>query len=156
VLPFLTIPTPTRAFFCVPVDDYHTSFIYVDGLESHDSSAPDAARYERAQLGPPSNYDNGTYRWGPAQRWGQDRSKMRTGSFTGIEGLQPEDFAVSASMGPVYDRTKEHLVPADALVIRMRRRLLEAARDLAAGKEPIMLSAAESAEIGGGPVLLDD
>ena len=36
-------------------------------------------------------------------------------------------------MGPIYDRTREHLVPADAAVIHMRHLLLEAARAMEAG-----------------------
>jgi hypothetical protein len=39
-------------------------------------------------------------------------------------------------MGPIFDRSKEHLVPADAAVIHLRRILLTAARDAAAGKSP--------------------
>jgi hypothetical protein len=34
-------------------------------------------------------------------------------------------------MGPLYDRGSEHLGAADAMVIRVRRRLLDAARALA-------------------------
>ncbi len=33
-------------------------------------------------------------------------------------------------MGAIYDRSKEHLGTSDAMVIRVRRRLLEAARQL--------------------------
>jgi phthalate 4,5-dioxygenase len=39
-------------------------------------------------------------------------------------------------MGAIFDRTREHLVPADAAIVHMRRLLLTAARDLAAGTEP--------------------
>jgi hypothetical protein len=41
-----------------------------------------------------------------------------------------QDDAVITSMGPILDRTKEHLGTADAAVIRVRRRMLEAARAL--------------------------
>jgi hypothetical protein len=34
-------------------------------------------------------------------------------------------------MGPIFDRTTEHLGSSDAMVIRTRRRLLDAARALA-------------------------
>jgi hypothetical protein len=33
-------------------------------------------------------------------------------------------------MGPIYDRTQEHLGTTDAMVIHVRRRLLDAARTL--------------------------
>jgi phthalate 4,5-dioxygenase len=56
-----------------------------------------------------------------------DRTLQRSGrSFTGIRGIREEDLAVQESMGPIYDRTSEHLGSADLAVIAMRRRLLEA------------------------------
>jgi hypothetical protein len=33
-------------------------------------------------------------------------------------------------MGPIYDRSSEHLGTTDALIIRMRRRMIDAARAL--------------------------
>ena len=41
-----------------------------------------------------------------------------------------QDQAVTESMGPIYDRTREHLGTSDAMVIRTRRRLIEAAKAL--------------------------
>jgi phthalate 4,5-dioxygenase oxygenase subunit len=43
---------------------------------------------------------------------------------------------ITESMGPVCDRTKEHLGSTDRAITRMRNLLLKAARDLAAGIEP--------------------
>jgi hypothetical protein len=40
-------------------------------------------------------------------------------------------------MGPIYDRTKEHLGSADTAIIQMRRLLLDAVRDVAEGRDPI-------------------
>jgi phthalate 4,5-dioxygenase len=34
-------------------------------------------------------------------------------------------------MGPIYERTQEHLGSSDTMVIRVRRRLMDAARTLA-------------------------
>ena len=51
-------------------------------------------------------------------------------SFTGIPSVRLQDDAVITSMGPILDRTREHLGTADAAVIRVRRRMLEAARAL--------------------------
>jgi hypothetical protein len=47
---------------------------------------------------------------------------------------------VTESMGPIYDRTKEHLGTTDRAVIRMHELLLNAAKGLAEGKEPPALS----------------
>lgn len=77
-------------------------------------------------------------------------------SFTGVPGVGTEDAAVCLSMGPIFDRTKEHLVPADLMVSRVRRRLLSAARDLAAGTEPQALDPEDTFKIGGDMKLLSD
>jgi len=44
--------------------------------------------------------------------------------------VRAQDDAVITSMGPIMDRTREHLGTADATIIRVRRRILEAARAL--------------------------
>jgi len=59
-----------------------------------------------------------------------DREAQRTTSFTGIAGIHQQDQAVTESMGPIYDRSQEHLGTSDAMVIRTRRRVLNAARAL--------------------------
>jgi len=70
--------------------------------------------------------------------WMQNREKMRSGeSFAGLMLFLPEDIAVAESMGSIYDRTEENLVPQDIAVVKIRRILLDAARDVAAGKRPI-------------------
>jgi phthalate 4,5-dioxygenase oxygenase subunit len=59
-----------------------------------------------------------------------DRDAQRTTSYTGIAGIHQQDQAVTESMGPIYDRTQEHLGSSDAMVIRTRRRVINAARAL--------------------------
>jgi phthalate 4,5-dioxygenase oxygenase subunit len=59
-----------------------------------------------------------------------DREAQRTESFTGIAGIHQQDQAVTESMGPIIDRTREHLGTSDAMVIRTRRRVLTAAKAL--------------------------
>jgi hypothetical protein len=59
-----------------------------------------------------------------------NRDAQKTESFTGIAGIHQQDQAVTESMGPIYDRTQEHLGTSDAMVIRTRRRVLSAARAL--------------------------
>jgi nitrite reductase/ring-hydroxylating ferredoxin subunit len=54
----------------------------------------------------------------------------KTKNFTGIASVRLQDDAVITSMGPVMDRTKEHLGTADATIIRVRRRLMDAAKAL--------------------------
>jgi len=60
-----------------------------------------------------------------------DREKQRRGiNYTGLDNVPLEDQAITESMGPVYDRTHEHLGTSDAMVIRTRRRLINAAKAL--------------------------
>jgi phenylpropionate dioxygenase-like ring-hydroxylating dioxygenase large terminal subunit len=62
-----------------------------------------------------------------------DRQAQRRESFTGIAGIHQQDQAVTESMGPIIDRTQEHLGSSDAMIIRTRRRVLAAARALHEG-----------------------
>ena len=61
-----------------------------------------------------------------------DRALQRTGKggggYTGIKALLMQDAAMTTSMGPIFDRTKEHLGSTDAMVIQVRRRLLNAVK----------------------------
>jgi phenylpropionate dioxygenase-like ring-hydroxylating dioxygenase large terminal subunit len=65
-----------------------------------------------------------------------DRGIQRTQTFTGIFGVNTQDHAVQESMGPVVDRTIEHLGPADKAVIAMRRQLFQAAKVVEDGGDP--------------------
>ena len=44
---------------------------------------------------------------------------------------------ISTSMGPIYDRSTEHLVAADAAIVRLRQRLLDSVRLSEEGKDPL-------------------
>jgi hypothetical protein len=59
-----------------------------------------------------------------------DRKLQKTVSYTGIGSIHAQDQAVTESMGPIYDRTQEHLGTSDRMVIRTRKRLLDAAKAL--------------------------
>jgi phthalate 4,5-dioxygenase oxygenase subunit len=67
----------------------------------------------------------------------QDRVAMKNGSFTGINGFSNQDMALQESMGPIVDRTQEHLGTSDVAIIRMRKRMLEAVRKFQNG-EPLI------------------
>jgi phthalate 4,5-dioxygenase len=67
-----------------------------------------------------------------------DREVQRTRTFSGIRGIGEQDMACQESMGPIYDRTKEHLGSSDTAVIAMRRQLMGLARQLEEGTEPAM------------------
>ena len=65
-----------------------------------------------------------------------DRAAQKHESFSGIKGLSEQDAAIQDSQGRIHDRTREMLGPTDLGVSRLRVLMLEAARDLAAGKAP--------------------
>jgi len=66
-----------------------------------------------------------------------DREKQRTDSATGIPGFTTQDASMTQSMGPICDRTREHLGVGDTYVIALRRYLLRAVRALQDGKIPV-------------------
>jgi phthalate 4,5-dioxygenase oxygenase subunit len=65
-----------------------------------------------------------------------DRSAQKTKTFSGIPGVSEQDLAVQESMGPVCDRTREHLGTSDLGVIAARRRIMQAAEALHDGADP--------------------
>jgi hypothetical protein len=69
---------------------------------------------------------------GPENEFGLDRELQKSGeSFSGIPGgARPQDMAVTYSMGSIYNRSQEHLGTTDQLIIRTRRRVLNAAKAL--------------------------
>ena len=68
--------------------------------------------------------------------YGLDRRLQREESFTGIRNTSDQDRAVQETMGPIVDRTTEHLGTSDAAIIAARRLLIQQARDLERGIEP--------------------
>jgi phthalate 4,5-dioxygenase len=64
-----------------------------------------------------------------------DREAQRHGGvFSGISGLFVQDAAVGGMLGPIADRTRENLTASDAMIVRMRRKLLHLVETLAADK----------------------
>ena len=54
-------------------------------------------------------------------------------TYTGIRGVVIQDTAMTESMGPILDRTMEHLGVSDMMIIQTRKRLLDAVRALGDG-----------------------
>lgn len=68
------------------------------------------------------------------ERFGQDRQKMKEGSWTGLPTLRFEDFSVAMSQGKIVDRSREYLGMSDTSVNRARRLLLDAVKRFARGE----------------------
>jgi hypothetical protein len=65
-----------------------------------------------------------------------DRAMQRTSNYTGIVGVNTQDYALQEGMGPIVDRSREHLGTSDRAIIQMRQLLLEATRDVEKGARP--------------------
>lgn len=70
-----------------------------------------------------------------------DRQAQKIKTFTGIEGVNTQDFALQenmmqGNMEPICDRSKEFLGTSDKAIVAMRRLLLEAIAVVEAGGDP--------------------
>jgi len=66
-----------------------------------------------------------------------DRQKQNRENFTGMGSIfMVHDACATESMGPIYDRSQEHLGVSDMTVIAVRKFMLNAVRATIAGKEP--------------------
>ena len=65
-----------------------------------------------------------------------DREAQKRGSFTGIKGVNTQDFALQEGMGPIVDRSREFLGTSDQAIVAMRRLLSEGIEAVARGERP--------------------
>jgi phenylpropionate dioxygenase-like ring-hydroxylating dioxygenase large terminal subunit len=119
----------------VPIDDHNLSMV----TYSWHPSQP--MRYFGPRPGHPAHHvKKGADQLRPLQSCANDylidRQQQRTTSYTGIENGSIQDRAIQETMGPIYDRTQEHLGSADAAIIMMRRLLTRLSQQLEAGIEP--------------------
>jgi hypothetical protein len=68
-----------------------------------------------------------------------DRKAQKPTALSGIWPPAEQDYAITESMGPIYDRTKEHLYGGDAAIIRLRQMLIQSVKNLQEGIEPSSL-----------------
>ncbi len=143
LLPFWTmVPTGVLGEQCVarawvPIDDEHTMFWHFSALPRR---APDAgpegrpAEFIQGRGAVLPNSSDWLGRWRLAANQENDylldRELQRTASYTGIRGIHVQDQAITESMGPICDRSAEHLGTSDRMIIKVRQRLLSAAREL--------------------------
>ena len=130
----------------VPIDDTHTMLYFTRYNMRGAVSAKERERhYAWSGFVPGVDVDaDGRKFRNRGNDWLQDRKAMQAGtSMSGVRGVQMEDAVVQESMGPIYDRRKEHLGTSDMAVVRMRRLMLQSVRDfMASGKTPLGLGAA--------------
>ncbi len=142
VVPFIVpygrvIPSPAFQFTVleVPQDDTNTStYIIVHGS----SPVTEEKIVDLLGLDDTRYYDRKTClftaNW--ADAFGQSRERMKE-NWTGLRGVEVEDAAIALSQGALYDRSKEHLVPSDRAVVRVRRILLDSVRRVMDHLDPV-------------------
>ena len=143
MLPFYTMiaasdPTMVSARAWVPLDDEHTLQFTMRGRL--DRAVTDEERQRvRDPFAAWGGYVTPTSDWRTRHYttanlhndYRVDYELQRTDLVLGIPFLgNLQDRAMTETMGPIYDRTQEHLGTTDAMVIYARRRLIDAAKGL--------------------------
>jgi phthalate 4,5-dioxygenase len=129
---------PVLGRAAVPIDDEHTSVISVRyDAEGGARLTPDQGwSRTKYQLPDGAVIDVARQEANQSNDYLIDRDFQRTRNYTGITRIFDQDRAVTESMGPIVDRSKEHLGTSDLAIIGMRRRLLSMLQDLQQGIEP--------------------
>jgi phthalate 4,5-dioxygenase oxygenase subunit len=113
-----------------PIDD-HTTNVY-NWMCAYDESVPLTPEWietRETQMGRGAkDLIPGTFRLKKNQSndYMVDRQLQKTRNFTGIVGVNTQDFALQEGMGPICDRSKEFLGTSDKAVVAMRRLMMEA------------------------------
>ena len=117
----------------VPIDDGHTFGLGMHKVASVDTQDATRPFRDPTRLLPNTTEWLGRFRTeaNAGNDFQIDRDKQRRlESYTGLPSVTLEDQAVTESMGEVYDRTQEHLGTSDTMIIRTRRRMIDAAKAL--------------------------
>ena len=130
IIPSVTKQPSSGAWF--PMDD-HNSW----GWRWSWSTEHPIPEEERASAGAPPTLIPGTIKTVANKHndYQIDRELQRTKTFTGIWDFRAQDTMATESMGPIMNRTREHLGTADLAIIMYRRRMLRLANELQQGIE---------------------
>jgi hypothetical protein len=140
MIPQGTLGAEVKIGAYVPMDDSHTLhweiFIRPQAMASGQLTAPPSVN---GGARPSMNFLPTTSDWFGRYNIDQtlandykiDREAQRKNeSYTGIPGVRQQDMAVTETMGPIYDRSREHLGTTDQMIIRTRRKLIATAKAL--------------------------
>jgi phthalate 4,5-dioxygenase oxygenase subunit len=142
----------------VPIDDENT-FVYNWKVAASDQYPISDEQWERAEhFGGRGVIDRipGTY-WlkkNPSNDYLVDRELQRTKTFTGIVGLNTQDYALQEGMGGIVRRDLEALGSTDRAIQTCRDLLLEAADVVSAGNAPRGIDPETSSSIRAGELLI--
>jgi len=123
----------------VPVDDEHT-YVYNWTCAVGEGGFPPGyiERWERFMGRAKEDHIPGTYRLkrNASNDYMIDRQLQKTSTYSGIKGINTQDYALQEGMGPIVDRSQEFLGTSDKAIVAMRRQLLEATRAVETGATP--------------------
>ena len=147
ILPFHKVfaTRPNGAHMWVPMDDENTMLYSID-FKPSGPFTEEELKLSRSHLHIHTENIPGTDRavLNRDNDYGIDRQLQASGaSFTGMHGLAIQDSAIQESMGPIANRTREHLGVSDTAIIQIRKMLLEVVRAHEAGETPPGLNAAD-------------
>ena len=122
----------------VPIDDYRTAWYRLrwsfDPLPESELNEYKYGGFIYPELIPGTH----TAVENKSNDYNVNRLLQKTYSYTGIKSFPIQDLAVQEDQwGAFADRTKEHLVKSDEMIIRIRRYLIKLAKELQAGTEPV-------------------
>ncbi len=123
---------PVHGHFWIPIDDENCWTWSFDYHPTRELTEAEQAAI-RDGKGIHVKYVPGTYRplANKDNDYLMDRAAQKAGrTFSGVEGFAMQDASMQESMGPIVDRTKEHLVSTDTGIIMARQRLLSAVKAL--------------------------
>jgi hypothetical protein len=112
-----------------PIDDNNCwTFTF---FWDRDNPLKDRGQFDSTEIDVPVQND-GSYRpiCNQKNNYGIDRDIQRLHTTTGIKGIGLQDSAIQESMGPIVDRSKEHLASSDSAIVAFRKLLLTQARQL--------------------------
>jgi len=127
---------PHAAHVWAPIDDENTMLYSINFHPSRPLTDDDLKR-EKAWEGIHAENIPGTDRaiQNKDNDYLIDRAWQASGaSYTGIKGFGIQDCSIQESMGPISDRTHEHLLATDSAIVKIRRLLLQTLRDHAASR----------------------
>ena len=133
-----TLPGETYfGYTWVPIDDV-SCWIYTYAWNPERALGPEERRTLEAGHGVIGAVDQ---RYVPLRNRDNDylidRDDQRHRTFTGIRGVAEQDAMIQESQGEIADRSREHLGPTDAAIVRFRRTVLGGAKALLDGTAPM-------------------
>jgi hypothetical protein len=116
----------------MPIDDeHHWKYTFIFSRDHAIDKADIRARRQAMNDGYRSTRNR-------ENRYLQDREEMRTTTYVGMGMVfQAHDMCATEGMGPIQDRSTEHLTARDTPMVITRKQLLKGIQDIQEGRDPL-------------------